>query len=102
MVASNLIRANSSEAPNRPANVPQNAQWAGGADGGVWVQCKAIDKGVLSCRVYADVTGVPMEDEGDFIINGDAVRPIFYSAGLIGAEVRFERETNTVRPGPTK
>lgn len=102
VAASNLIRAHSSEAPRRPTNVPQNAQWAGGADGGVWVQCNPIDKGVLVCRVYADVTGVMMEDEGEFSINDNAIRPIYYSAGLIGAEVHFERNITTAQPSPSK
>lgn len=102
VAASDVFRAHGSETPKRPTNVPQNTQWAGGADGGVWVQCNPIDKGALACRVYADVTGVLMEDEGEFIINYNAVRPIFYSAGLIGAEVRFERNITTGQPDPRK
>jgi len=90
VVASSVLRTSSSGDPDRPANVPNSARWAGGSDGGVWVQCKAIDRGTLACQVYADVTGVLVE-KGQYIFNPDTFRPTFYSADLIDAEVRFER-----------
>lgn len=91
-VASNALRVRDSGAPDLPANVPDSARWAGGPDGGMWVQCKVIDGGTLSCRVYADVTGVLVE-EGQFVFSPDTFRPTFYSAGLIDAKARFQRAT---------
>jgi len=90
VVASNVLRAPGSGDPDRPAVVPDSARWAGGPDGGMWVQCKPIDNWEFACRVYADVTGVLVE-EGQFAFNPDTLRPTFYSAGLIDAEARFER-----------
>lgn len=55
----------------------------------MWVQCKAVDS-VTACRVYADITGVLVE-EGQFFFSLDTFRPTFYSAGLIEAEVRIAR-----------
>lgn len=90
VVASNVLRASGSGDPDRPANVPDSARWAGGPDGGMWVQCTPKDSGTLACRVYADVTGILVE-EGEFAFNPDTLRPTFYSAGLIDVEVRFVR-----------
>jgi len=84
-----LLPSSASPEPERPANVPASAQWAGGPDGGMWIQCDPTG-GYLSCRVYANVTGVLVE-EGEFFLSPGSVRPTRYSAGFIGADVRFER-----------
>lgn len=92
VLASSVLRTDSSEAPERPANVPDSALWAGGVDGGMWVECSATNSGALACRVYANVTGALVED-GEFTFVPNTIRPTFYSTGLIHAEVRFERVT---------
>jgi hypothetical protein len=52
----------------RPAGVPNTAEWAGGADGGAYIQC-AIDlqRNVNPCTVWNDYTGQVMES-GDYKI----------------------------------
>lgn len=47
------------DAPSRPAKVPASAVWAGGVDGGAFIDCKAKDEARLSyfCTVYDDSVG---------------------------------------------
>jgi len=42
--------------PTRPKNVPADATWAGGYDGGYFFACKS-SKVDLECRIYNDKTG---------------------------------------------
>jgi hypothetical protein len=43
---------------NRPANVPVDAIWAGGADGGAYIKCSVDSvRHVDSCSVWNDFTG---------------------------------------------
>ncbi len=43
--------------PERPSGVPPAAVWAGGVDGGHWVDCKVeADKPGNPCTVYHDTT----------------------------------------------
>lgn len=68
-VAANLLgcRQHASLEPrNRPIGVPSTAVWAGGADGGCYVQC-SIDKerNVNHCNVWNDFTG-ELATSGDF------------------------------------
>lgn len=78
------------ENPERPAGVPSSAKWAGGLDGGAWVDCNENQGHLIACRIYANVTGVLME-EGEFSVAMESVRPTFYSAGLIDTSVRLKR-----------
>jgi hypothetical protein len=44
--------------PPRPTNVPEEAVWAGGEDGGAWIDCSLdIEKGANFCTVYFDRDG---------------------------------------------
>lgn len=54
------------EPKRRPANVPQDAIWAGGADGGAYVHC-AVDvyRQTNPCTVWNDYTGNIVES-GDY------------------------------------
>lgn len=87
---SNALRADASKDPVRPQNVPGSALWAGGPDGGMWVDCRVAEGLELECHVYADVTGVLVEG-GRFAVDPGTIHPAFYSAGLIDAEVRLLR-----------
>lgn len=52
----------------RPATVPLDARWAGGCDGGVWIQTKEQKKDQLRLRIYHDSRGDLIKD-GWFSIN---------------------------------
>ena len=91
MAVSSVIEKKGSKPPDRPANVPADAIWAGGPDIGEWVSCRQTSEtGAFHCRVYANVTGVLVE-EGVFRIRPESIDPWAYSNGLIRAEVELER-----------
>ena len=52
--------------PNRPSDVPKDAIWAGGPDGGVYVRCE-VDKKSNSdiCTTWNDYSG-EIVDQGRF------------------------------------
>jgi hypothetical protein len=43
--------------PARHANVPPDAVWSGGADGGAWIACKGPVGTEYDCTVFDDFTG---------------------------------------------
>jgi hypothetical protein len=44
--------------PIRHSNVPESAVWAGGVDGGSWIDCRFDDQGnVARCSIYDESTG---------------------------------------------
>lgn len=44
--------------PERPSSVPHTAVWAGGADGGAWIECSVDrEKNANWCTVWNDQTG---------------------------------------------
>ena len=69
VVAMNLSACRNSptlEPNHRPAGVPNDAMWVGGADGGAYVRC-GIDttRNVNPCSVWSDYTGQLVES-GDY------------------------------------
>jgi hypothetical protein len=44
------------EIPPRPSSVPKSATWAGGADGGAWIDCKGVGEN-FRCVIYNDRSG---------------------------------------------
>jgi hypothetical protein len=50
--------------PHRPAEVPIDAVWAGGADGGAYIKC-TVDavRNVDRCSIWNDFTGKSTEPE---------------------------------------
>ena len=52
--------------PVRPSQVPTDARWVGGVDGGDWISCQHQSGISMRCHIYADVTGVVV-DSGVFI-----------------------------------
>lgn len=81
-------KADGSYIPPRPANVPVDATWAGGADGGMWIDCDEGDTERYQCVVYATVTGVVAES-GEFGLVD--LQPVRYSSGRIAVEGRLVR-----------
>lgn len=56
--------------PPRPAAVPPSAVWAGGADGGSWIDCRWTTKEPViayDCRVYDDPSG-DLSAEGYYVL----------------------------------
>jgi hypothetical protein len=58
VVASKGVRV-----PARLANVPVDASWQGGNDGGNWFRCVEQSLNLYRCQVYADVTGTLLIDD---------------------------------------
>lgn len=58
LLAAALLVACTSEVepPKRLANIPPEAVWVGGADGGAWILCKE-DRGRNFCTIYNDTNG---------------------------------------------
>lgn len=47
-----------SRVPEKPAAVPETAVWAGGVDGGSWIDCGHLAEVDLHyCRIYYDYSG---------------------------------------------
>ena len=63
------IYTRSGYARPRPADVPQQAVWVGGADGGVWIHCDRIvySPDRYRCAIYFDSTGERW-DRGDYLL----------------------------------
>ena len=59
-------------APPRAQGVPLSAVWAGGVDGGAWIDCrKGEGDGLFRCEVYDDFTAARVA-EGLFRLEGVA------------------------------
>jgi len=56
-------------APQRPATVPASAIWAGGADGGAWINCAPISGERYSCVVFDDQRGAVWA-QGEYLLRG--------------------------------
>jgi hypothetical protein len=54
--------------PARPNDVPKNARWGGGVDGGRWFSCEKSNKEWhYHCAVYDDNYG-KVVDEGEYVL----------------------------------
>ena len=63
------------KAPQRPTKVPASAIWAGGPDGGSWIDCAKEDSGTTySCTVYNDSSG-DVEAQGKYRLQGLPAAP---------------------------
>lgn len=57
--------------PERLANVPEQAEWVGGADGGSWYQiAKVVSKNTFRVKVYNESNG-ELGIDTTFILNPD-------------------------------
>lgn len=69
--------------PQRLKNVPEQAHWVGGADGGGWYQItKVISKNMFKIKIYNDYTG-ESEIDTTFILNPDCSLKEIDSATLV-------------------
>jgi hypothetical protein len=81
VVAASVLLAGCNHAPKRPANVPVSSIWAGGRDGGVFIDCAASrNGGPNTCTVYQETGDIYMQ--GNFILQGQ-------SRGAGAAELKF-------------
>lgn len=70
LLATNVsIQTSPMSPPPRPASVPTEAVWAGGADGGAWISCtqKTPDSVYFACRIYHDPDG-SIWAQGTFVL----------------------------------
>src|SRR5262245_25741025 len=59
------------KAPDRLANIPQEAKWIGGADGGNWYQViEIISENAFKIKIYNDGSG-ELEVDTTFIIHSN-------------------------------
>lgn len=57
--------------PKRLPNIPKQAEWVGGVDGGNWYQIiKVISKNTFNIKIYNEKTG-EIEIDAVFILNPD-------------------------------
>ncbi|MAB91904.1 MULTISPECIES: hypothetical protein [Alteromonas] len=82
-------KGTTSSIPEKPSTVPESAIWAGGSDGGMWVSCNKSNLDKLECQIFADVTGVLVE-ESTFAIQDKDFKPVFYSNGLLEFKARYK------------
>jgi hypothetical protein len=63
-------------APSRPRVVPKSAVWAGGIDGGSWIDChpSSTPGGSFPCEIYSDQLG-EREASGAFVFDRIDVHP---------------------------
>ena len=54
LVLAPFLTACSCEPPARPASVSANASWAGGPDGGGWIDCRVSDGAAYRCTIFDD------------------------------------------------
>src|SRR5687768_7881751 len=43
--------------PDRPTNIPEDTEWAGGSDGGVWIKCTEVPESQpqqFQCDIYGE------------------------------------------------
>jgi hypothetical protein len=70
LISLHSLACSKEQPPSRPLTVPQDAQWAGGPDGGCWVRCSIdVQRDVNYCVAYLDTTGDIMQS-GDFRLRG--------------------------------
>jgi hypothetical protein len=80
--ASAFLFLGCSNSPKRPLNVPVSAVWAGGADGGVFIDCAPSQKGEPNtCTVYQERGTVYMN--GKFILQNQ-------NRGAKAEELKFD------------
>ena len=55
--------------PQRPATVPPSAEWAGGIDGGEWVDCSEAVGGYNHCQVFEETKGLLLR-KSQYLLKG--------------------------------
>src|SRR5688572_9947712 len=82
-------------APARPANVPPTAVWAGGADGGAWIDCVALERAPYRyrCTTYDDHSG-SMWAQGEYVLRAaqwhkDTKRVSFEPATQVPSNLQY-------------
>ena len=90
------------EPPPRPTNVPTEAVWAGGADGGDWFACRLETGARYDCSIYSDHDGV-LNVRGTFVrIRSGAPEPsdqLAFTGAFLGDRIPLEDEASLVPDG---
>ncbi len=62
--------------PDKPKNVPIEAVWSGGCDGGDWIELVEIKKNAYRFRIYQDWNG-ELKMDADFFFNDEKANLTF-------------------------
>lgn len=58
-------------APDRVSNIPKEARWIGGSDGGNWFEIvQTLEEGKFRIKIYNENTG-ETEEDATFVLNQD-------------------------------
>jgi hypothetical protein len=67
--------------PDRPRAVPESAKWAGGWDGGSWIDCSLLAKGAYNyCQIF---------DEGGSLLYASNYRLRNLNRAAVADELRY-------------
>ena len=90
LTATSIVACTSKiDSPPRPVGVPQSATWAGGADGGAFIDCRVNADASDTCKVYNDFTG-QIWMSGIYVLKGQqrgATREELVYLGADGEEI---------------
>lgn len=103
-----LLGCDKVHAPARPSGVPASAVWAGGVDGGAFIDCSPSWNGEPNpCTVYNDSVG-DIDISGRFVIEGQkkgaSANQLKYNGAPAGARIDLKNQLTLVllpqeRPG---
>ena len=102
LLCGGLTGCNSDEPKVRPSAVPASAVWAGGADGGAYIDCTPSQKGEPNaCTVYNDGTGDVWMSGGFVLLSqrGASAAQLRYS-GADGESILLQ-DNLVLSPTPT-
>lgn len=86
--------------PARHANVPADAVWSGGADGGAWIACVGPVATTYDCKVFDDFTG-ELRAAGRFTFVGQGAPPgarLLDLNGFDGDTIHLKGGRSLVKP----
>jgi hypothetical protein len=64
-----MCSCNNSVNKNRPENIPENAIWKGGSDGGCWLAIEVTNESILQAIIYYE--NGELWTKGEFIKKGN-------------------------------
>jgi hypothetical protein len=95
-----LLGCNKTNAPTRPNGVPASAVWAGGVDGGAFIDCSPSRNGEPNpCTVYNDSVG-DVDISGRFVVKGQrrgvTAEQLKYAGAPSGTRIDLQNQVTLV------